>query len=318
MNEPHRDPTVARALDRLPVPDHAPDFWDTLDARLDEADGITHLRPRPRRRQLTPLLAAAAAMILVLGVALVMVDQDDGDKVLTGNPTQTTQKEPATTVPPRAPTSTPDVTVNQWLDALGRGDEQTAAALVGPKSRRYIESLGGDVEGFMRESEEGYGGWGASSDRSTTEIDLGTVDGARTTIVVVTGTWRGEGEDGFRFDAIPAVLIGNEWKVEPVAFDPETGGRLEVIAPTRSDEGAEFSPLSPDGVISASAAGSGDFYFSLDDDEPAQVEGERAGGGVRATWDPPGEMSQQTHLLVIAYVDDETLTAFAGRFRVIG
>ena len=318
MNELHRDPAVTRALGRLPVPEHAPDFWDTLDARLDEVGGVTELEPRRRRRQRTPLLTAAAAMVLVLGVALVMIDQEDGGKVVTGSPSQTTQKQTATTVPPRTPTSTPDVTVNQWLEALGRGDEQTAAALVGPKSRRYIESLGGNVEGFMRESEEGYGGWGASPDRSTTEVDLGTVDGALTTIVVVTGTWRGEGEDGFRSDAVPAVLIGEKWMVEPVAFDPQTGGRLEVLSPTRSDEGAEFSPLSPDGVVSASAAGNGDFYFSLDDNEPAHVDGERAGSGVRAAWDPPGEISEQTHLLVIAYVDDNTLTAFAGRFTVIG
>ncbi|MBA2607462.1 MAG: hypothetical protein H0U92_00815 [Actinobacteria bacterium] len=211
--------------------------------------------------------------------------------------------------------ATPESAVLDWVDAVGRGDVKTAAALVGRKSRRYIESLGGNVEGFMKESQEGYGGWVQSSDRQTTEIELGAVDNAPTTIVVLSGTSRGEGSDGFRTDAIPAVRIGGGWMVEPTAFRSDTGGRLELVTPTRASDG-RLATMQPDGVISANALGTGDFYFSLEDQPAARVQGERAGGGARATWDPPGDMAAHRHLLVVAYADGDTLTAFAGVFDV--
>ncbi len=207
---------------------------------------------------------------------------------------------------------TPDGAVLDWIDALGRGDVKTAAALVGPKSRRYIESLGGNVEGFMVESQEGWGGWAQSADRQTTEVELGVVDNAPAAIVVISGTSQGEGADGFRTEAVPAVRIdGGGWVVEPTALRSDTDGRLEMIAPTRRSDG-RLGAMRSDGVVSASAPGAGDFYFSLEDQPTVRMGGERIDGGVQATWDPAGELPAHRHLLVVAYADGDTLTAVAG------
>ncbi len=44
MTDPRgRDARIAQALDQVPVPDHAPDFWDRLDDRLATEGG----RSRP-------------------------------------------------------------------------------------------------------------------------------------------------------------------------------------------------------------------------------------------------------------------------------
>lgn len=66
------------------------------------------------------------------------------------------------------------------------------------------------------------------------------------------------------------------------------------------------------------APGGDTSWFSLDDGEVVDVPGMPAGRGVRARWDPPGELARRSHLLVVAYVDDATVTALAGTFGVEG
>jgi hypothetical protein len=107
------------------------------------------------------------------------------------------------------------------------------------------------------------------------------------------------------------------WLVEPVAFDPAIGGRIELVAPAPlpSPPGG-LDTMVPDGVVSVAAPGAGTFFFSLDDGPVAQVTGEGAAGTTHAEWDPPGEMPAQQHLLVIAYVNGSTISAFAGTFEV--
>ena len=137
------------------------------------------------------------------------------------------------------------------------------------------------------------------------------------TVVVVSGTWTGEGQTTYRTDALPVVQDENgNWLVEPAAFDPAVGGRIELRSPTPGQDG--LGGLPPDGEIEASAAGNGTFFFSLEDGWVVEVPGAPSGGGVRGRWDPPGEMASRTHLLVVAYVDGDTVTAVAGTFAVEG
>jgi hypothetical protein len=213
--------------------------------------------------------------------------------------------------------ATPDEAVVAWLEALGAGKVDEAVGLVGPRTEAYYRALGGNLRGVMVESQEGQGAWADSPDRSTTEVDLGIVDGVGMTVVAVSGTWTGEGSSGFRVDALPVIRSGRggTWLVEPAAFDPK-GGRLELIRPSPGESG--LSGLAADASLEAAAPGSGAFWFSLDDDAPTKVPGRPTGGGVRATYDPPGDMRSRSHLLVVAYVDGATFTAFGGVFTVEG
>jgi hypothetical protein len=209
----------------------------------------------------------------------------------------------------------PETAVARWLEALGAGNLEAAASLTGPRTVAYLDALGSDLEEYLTVAAEGYGAWAASPDRSTTEVDLGGVEGRPIAVVVVSGTRRSEGFTELRTDALPVVQSEDgTWLVEPVAFDPAVGGRLEITSPRVGEAGS--GELPPDGVIEARAPGDGTFFFSLEDGEVVEVTGVDDNGGVRAVWDPPGELATHTQLLVVAYVDDETVAAVAATFDV--
>lgn len=359
-----RDPVVTKALRDITVPDHGPDFWSGLSARLatepapvadrrsgvmpapvgasttpaaeaeDEEEGrvVPLLPQRERRGRSTTWLASVAAVLVVVAAAVALVNRPEPEAERL-RVAERSEEEPAattsttsprdsvvTTVAASAGMATPDAAVVAWLEAVGAGDTARAARLTGPWSKRYVDSLtgGAGIEGFLTEAGEGFGAWADSPDRSTTEVDL-DVEGQDITIVVVSGTWTGEGGTTFRTDAIPAVRTdAGTWLVEPWAGDPATGGRIVVSSPSPASEGG-FNGLAPDEVLTASAPGDGTFHFSIDDQPPTTVRGQRSGGGgVRATFDPPQELASRTHLFVIAYVDGEVVSAVAGTFLVEG
>lgn len=343
-----RDRVVAQALRDLPVPDHGPAFWSDLEARLasepaplaaaparpapgravteDDDPGdrrVVPLGPGERRRtRSTAWIASIAAVVVLVVGAVVLIGrtEPDAERLRVAEPSgEEPAVTPSTTSPSEPAAATPDAAVVAWLEAVGAGDIERAAELTGPRSKAYADALtgGAGVEGFLTEAGEGYGAWADSPDRNTTEVDL-DVDGEDIAIVIVSGTWNGEGGPLFRTDAIPAVRTdGGTWLVEPWAIDPETGGRIDVVSPTPADEGG-FNGLAPDEVLTASAPGAGTFHFSLDDQPATAVPGRKAGGGVRATFDPPGDLVSRTHLFVIAYVDGTTVSAVAGTFLVEG
>jgi hypothetical protein len=356
MND-DRDPLVVKALQDLPVPNHGPDFWRKLEERLSVVEApsapvapgtpvvptpdeqrvgdlpvVAHLADHRRWRAPAWIATAAAVIALVMAAATTLTsDEPPSEQVRITGPASDGQEAPAPTNPPATtttapttprapdPSATPDAALLEWLAAVGTGDTDTAAALTGPRSKAYVDALtgGAGIEGFLLEAGEGYGAWADSPDRSTTEVDL-DVEGEDITIVVVSGTWTGEGGTGFRVDAVPVVRSDDgTWLVEPWATDPDTGGRLAVLSPAAAEEG-RFNGLDPDATLSASAPGFGTFHFSLDDQPPTRITGQTAGGGVRATFDPPGSMSTQTHLFVIAYTDGQTISAVAGTFTVEG
>lgn len=346
-----RDVQVAWALQTLPVPDHRHGFWRDIETRLSTIDApsaqaapdasslwapgddresdlpiVAELADHRRHRSAAGL---AAALILVVAVIVTLaIGKPSSEQVRIAGPGRPGQEVPPsnattpTAVPvPTGPSAstTPEAALVDWLTAVGAGDTDTAAALTGPRSTAYVNALtgGAGLEGFLMEAGEGYGAWADSPDRSTTEVAL-DVDGEDITIVIVSGTWSGEGATGFRADAIPVVRSSDgTWLVEPWAIDPQNGGHLTVISPTAGEQGG-FNGLSPDATLSAAAPGGGTFHFSLDDQPATKVAGEKASGGVRAAFDPPGAMTSQTHLLVIAYVDGLTVTAVAGTFTVEG
>ncbi len=336
--EAERDPVVSQALRRIPVPDHAEGFWTRLDQRLAEVtpgDRSDHAgtdpRPAPneartgmraalpggrRNRGGAVRLLAVAALVAAALASVGLLRGRDGDvrRVETAAPPAT--PAPTTSVPVSdSPTGSPETTVTTWLDALGNGDVELAASLTGPRTVAYLDALGQDVEEYLVVAAEGYGSWASSPDRGTTEIDLATIDGTPVTVVVVTGTRTAEGTTEVRTDALPVVQADGAWLVEPVAFDPDVGGRIEISSPPPSAQGG-LGSLAPDGVVEVAAPGDGTFFFSLEDGEVAEVPGVAEDGAVRARWDPPGELGAHRQLLVVAYVDGDILTAVAGTVAV--
>lgn len=338
-----RDPFVAQALRDLPVPEHGPGFWERLDARLraEQVPGgpgagsavpdgrvatsdlpvIPLLPPEdavpsPARRRFLAAAAVVAVLALATGVAVrggdgggtgelaatttsaVTAASGDG-----GSEVPVTHTLPAVAPPPSAPAGapSPEAAVLEWVDALGVGDTDRATTLVGPLSRRYIESLGGDVEGFMVESQEGYGSWRGVSERTTTEVDI---PGAGVVVVL-----HGTGYDGQRIEAVPTVESQpGSWVVEHLAFDPETGGRPEIVTPAPDPGLGTWTGQRPDVVLEAVSQGRVRFWFALDDLAPVPDD-----DGV---YDPPGDLPTGTHLLVVAVVGDGIFGALAGTFVV--
>jgi hypothetical protein len=90
MNHDERDERLGAALRRLPVPDHAPGFWDDLAGRLagDDPGPVVRLdeERRARRRRLVPV-GAAAVVAALLGAGLMLGDGDDsGRQVVADRP----------------------------------------------------------------------------------------------------------------------------------------------------------------------------------------------------------------------------------------
>ncbi len=347
MSDP-REPFTARALRDADAPEYSPGFWDRLDARL-EGEGVgaraersaararhsseleaTDLQADPvdlrgavaplapmrvRRQPRARILAVAAAVVLAL-VATWQV-RPDGDEVQTAS-------RPDPTAPGTAPSgstamvppSSAESAVLAWLQAVGAGEINAALVLTGPRTVAYYEALGADMAGVLLESGEAYGGWTDAPDRSTSVVPLGELGGQAVAAVVVAGTWSGEGDDGYRIEAIPVVQRrgGGAWLVEPAAFDPDRGGRLELTSPPPGADG--LGGIRPDGIIELASAGSGSYFFAVDGAEPVEVPASPAGGSVR--FDPPGELTGGTHQLVVAQIDDRNITAQAHTFTVEG
>ena len=172
MNEP-RDTLVGDALRRLDVPDHAPDFWAALEARLgdggtatddpptdaqDEEATVVDLQDSPAARRAaqrnrTPMLALVAAVAvvvaLVVGVSVLRGGGDDESQLdVADDPTEAPETSDPDVAPPPAEddaspdtTTTPPETTTSVVpgDELAAETEQTAVA--------WIDALGaGDMD----------------------------------------------------------------------------------------------------------------------------------------------------------------------------
>ena len=62
----HRDPGTTAILERIIIPDHAPDFWDELTLAMARGESPTINRSRRFEQRSTHRLLLAAAVILIL------------------------------------------------------------------------------------------------------------------------------------------------------------------------------------------------------------------------------------------------------------
>ena len=100
MNHDDRDERLGAALRSLPVPDHAPGFWDDLADRLagEDASPVVRLgdERRARRRLFVPVGAAAAVVATLLGAGLMLNDsRDPGRQVVADRPEEPAGAGPA-------------------------------------------------------------------------------------------------------------------------------------------------------------------------------------------------------------------------------
>ncbi len=287
-----------------------------------ELPSVSVLRPAPpapAAHRLRFAVAAAVVAVLALGAGLVLRgdgSDDPGTTEQAGDPGVTTTlgtfgfgspaessaiTPPETTMPPSVDLTGASEVVVEWVGHLGIGDEDAAAALLGPRSLAWLDSLGADPPGYMQELMEGYGAWAAVPDavRATVEVP-----GAGA-VVVLQGEPRREGsEGGVQYEAIPVVQAADgSWLVEPAAFDPDTGGRLELVVPPPG-EGGWASLLPGELVEAATEDPEATVWFSLD--------GAPAVPTPSGQWEPPGPRVAGEHLLVVVAVGDATFTALAG------
>jgi hypothetical protein len=325
MTSPVRDPLVERALRRLPVPEHAPGFWDELEARLGTnpvpspiAGDSSVAAPdpylekawdhRPARTLMGAVAALAAAVVLVAAVVVAgRASHPEGRTQRPAAPGSTAPTTATTALDPAAQGAVD--AVRTFLDALGHGDRKTAAGLLGPRSEQYAIATAGSADAMLQVAEEGFGAWAASPDRTYRAIAIRPGD----VVVVVQGTRTSEGQVEHRADAIPArkAESAGVWFVEPWAFDPATGGRMELQTP---DPAGNPPRLGVGQSVEVSVAAPGDAWFALDG--PAErVTAVSSPAGRVARWRPVG-VAPGRHLLVVAFVNDTTFTALAREIDV--
>jgi hypothetical protein len=325
-NESAGDAVVTRALRSIAVPDHGPGFWDELADRIAGAPPVVGMHRVEPARAGRPLqvLAVAAVLAVVVGLGGLLATRN-GDEDPSGvTDPATTSTETTTTEAPRTTTTVagraieaPDEAVLRWVEALGQGDIEVAAERTGPRTRAAIEGRGGSLEQYLTVAQEGFGSW-AAADPMTTEMVIGEFGGEMLSVVVLSGSRESEGLVEERHDAFPVVLAADgRWLVEPAALPGDGDRRIVVTSPSAAPGAVGRNGIAPGESIKASAPGSGTFWFGLDGGAGYRVEGTSTGGGVRATF-APGLMSSGTHLLVIAYLDGGTFTAFADTFPIEG
>ncbi len=331
MNDFDRDPIVARALRGLDAPEHAPGFWDRLESRLAtldadaeagaaaDGDGLVdgaearlvvplQPEPRPGPSHRGRFLAVAAALLVVMAAAaLVLSDRDYRVDVGTAGPGSTSNSE----VPPDTSSNLSEsaAVVLEFLDAVANGDVAGASARIGPSSEAYIAATAGSVEGFLRQASESDGPWigpiwAATSDRTTATVELRPGDA----VVVVSGTFSMmEGVAERRHGAFPVRYMesAGAWVVEPWAFDPATGGRIELLSPTGSG---------PHDQIKIAAPAEGTAWLSIDSAAPIKAT---VGADGTATWTLP-EPLRGPHTLMVAFINDTNFTALATSYSVDG
>jgi len=140
-------------------------------------------------------------------------------------------------------------------------------------------------------------------------------DGGTLQVVVVSGTYPGEGDAESRVDVFPVVDDGEGFRVEHLAFDPARDNDITFTLPEETEEG--LGSMAPTEEVNVFVPAQGTAYLQLDGTEVLTDETSEVAGRPFALFHPEGDLAPGEHVLVLVAVgDDGTVTAFGGSFTV--
>jgi hypothetical protein len=223
--------------------------------------------------------------------------------------TTSTTIAPTTTAPgagvPAADLDEAKRVVTAFVDSLGKGDLDGAAATVGPISEQQAEAAGG-LRSMLQQSTEGHGAWIGATDRTVTAIgiDHGLV------VVVLEGTLQVEGSTEHRVAAFPVrrAESAKVWFVEPWAHEIAQTPPLLVRSPSVDPLDYAKAELDEPVDVRVETALVGSIWFSFDDGAPDEVTVE---AGPRST----SRSASAKERVVILFESGPTLYATA--FRLV-
>jgi hypothetical protein len=330
MNEP-RDTLVGDALRRLDVPDHAPGFWDRLDAELadrqpadghqpdaDDVDhhhdadvidlgsapGLRRHRSRSPRRQAVAAAAAAAAAAIALTVGLPAVQQAaDGDSQVdvadipdATAPAPPVTPAPETTAPAPPAQQDPEELAVEWLTLLREGEHEAAHSMLDDTSQGALP-----LDTFLDVATGLAEGAAAFADLPPTVVPLIDDQGLAATAVVFTGDVEREGM--IETASYAVVLTGDPADPDrplAVAFVLD-GPMVEDVQRTNPSE-TRTSPLELEVSPTAGAT-----WAIIDGSAPERID---TGAGT-VTLDVEASAGPGTHTVVIVSTEAGRYTARA-------
>jgi hypothetical protein len=222
-----------------------------------------------------PWTVAASAVAIVLSFTAC-----GDDLAVPASPPATPQSTTASTAPSSStlPTTTlPGDTVSAaeldeatrvattFVDSLGRGDLDAAAATVGPVSEEHAAASGG-LRAMLQQSTEGHGAWLGAVGRTISAIgvDHGLV------VVVMEGTLSVEGNREHRVAAFPVrkAESASAWFVEPWAY--EIAGTPPLLVRSPAVDPFDLARVETDEpfAVTVETALAGRIWLSVDDRSP--------------------------------------------------
>ncbi len=318
------DVVVRTALQRLPVPAHADDFWARLEAALDAetitepawANGmvaaapvepsVRHLERDPalalvpgtlRRTSNALLVAGAAAAVVVVALAgnTLLESRDGTRQVSSGDQPEASAELNALLEDAKPEAATPSTmssrgeeassdAVLAWVADLRAGHGDEAWGALGPGSKAHFGSQGA-FEEQLTSLADGYGSWSGTQPEQVLITPVQADDDSTLAVVTLVGTVMVDGVEQHRADAFPVRVADGEAHLEPYAF----AGEMEVVVPQDVPADGTRPPVEPgEELIIVVPSGAQAPILRLDDGE-AVICGEAEGTELSDLEDTPGQ-----------------------------
>jgi hypothetical protein len=237
-----------------------------------------------------------AAVLAFAAIAMAACAGDDAGSASSPTPAPSTTSAGETGPVPAADLAAAQDVVLRFVDSLGRGDLDAAAAVVGPVSEQQANGAGG-LRSLLQQSTEGHGAWLRASGRTVTAIGVepGIV------AVVLEGTLNIEGTSEHRIAVFPARKAESAaaWFVDPWSYDLGSGPPLRITNP-RVDSEEQASVSGPLEVqVETNAAGT--VFATFDAQPPTRVE---VTGTTSTTLQP---QDGSAHVAIMLYEAGRTL-----------
>lgn len=318
------DAVVRTALQRLPVPAHADDFWARLERSLDaeslrseaarangrltaipalasvrdlERDPALALVPGTLRRTSNALLVAvaAAAVVVVALAGNTLLESRDGTQQVTSDNDAQASAALDQLLDDAKPEVTPSTmsaagedasseAVLTWVDDLRAGHGDEAWGALGPGSKAHFGSQGA-FEEQLTSLAEGYGMWSGSQPEQVLITPVQADGDSTLAVVTLVGTVLVDGVEQHRADAFPVRVADGEAHLEPWAF----AGEMEVVVPEDVPADGTRPPVDPgEELVIVVPSGAQAPILRLDDGE-AVICGQAEGTELTDLEDTPGQ-----------------------------